>query len=364
MTPVTTEQGKGVETALQRAHLSSSADSGGETLLSLVNILLARRRLIIGLIMVGGVVGFLSGFLSKRTYTSAATFIPQGAESGSSIDLALAASQFGLRIPPTSGAWSPAVFVDLVRSSDLLTPIVSDTLAVLETRRRATLIQLFEIEAPSSAERVERAVIRLRNHVRSREARSLGAVELAVTTPWPSVSYQIAQRLVSAVHEFNLEARRQQAVAERAFMEPIVRQSEQALRAAEDRLANFLERNRIVTGSPELMFERERLQRDVTTQQQLYTSILQKYEESRIGERRNTPVITVVESPRQPVLPNPRNSVLKGAVGGLAGGLVALGLALLLHGLARARREGTPTARQFFRLLDEATPRVLRGKVH
>ena len=88
MTPVTTEQGKGVETALQRAHLSSSADSGGETLLSLVNILLARRRLIIGLIMVGGVVGFLSGFLSKRTYTSAATFIPQGAESGSSIDLA------------------------------------------------------------------------------------------------------------------------------------------------------------------------------------------------------------------------------------------------------------------------------------
>jgi tyrosine-protein kinase Etk/Wzc len=341
-------------------HSIGQPDRDSHPLLALVNVMLMRRRMILLLILVGGVLGFLLGFMSKRTYTSSATFIPQGADNGASMDLALAASQFGLRIPASSGAWSPAVFVDLVRSRDLLAPIVTDPIDVPEERRRTTLVKLFEIDAKAPAEQVERAVIRLRNHVRSREARSLGAVELAVTTPWPSVSYQVADRLLKAVHQFNLEARRSQAAAERAFIEPLVKQSEQSLRHAEDRLAAFLERNRRVTGSPELMFERERLEREVATQQQLYGSILQKYEEARIGERRNTPVITMVAQPRPPVLPNPRNSVLKAGVGALGGGLLGLALALLLHGLGTARRQSTPESRQFFRLIDEVTPRPLR----
>lgn len=361
-----TEPGKTLATPLpQRALVPVTAepDDHNRSLLTIVNVLLMRRRLILALVIAGGIIGFLLGFLSKRTYTSSATFIPQGAESGASLDLAMAASQFGLRIPPSSGAWSSAVYVDLVRSHDLLAPIVTDTLDVIEERKALTLIDLFEIEAPTAPERVERGVVRLRNHVRSREARALGAVELAVTTPWPSVSYQVADRLVKALHQFNLEARRAQASAERAFIEPLVKQSQQSLRAAEDRLSSFLQANRVITGSPERMFERERLEREVATQQQLYGSILEKYEEARIGERRNTPVITVVEVPRHPLLPNPRNSVLKAAVGGLGGGLLGLMLALLFHGLAAARRSGSPEARRFLNLIDETMPRPLRGRI-
>jgi uncharacterized protein involved in exopolysaccharide biosynthesis len=334
------------------------------SLLAMVNVLLAGRRLILMLVLAGGVIGFLTGFLSKRTYTSSATFIPQGSENGASaFDLAAAASQFGLRIPGTSGAWNPAVYVDLVRSEDLLAPIVSETFDVPEEHRKATLIDLFKIQGATQQEKVARAVIQTQNHIRSREARALGAVELAVTTPWPSVSYQVANSVVNAVHRFNLEARSAQAAAERNFIEPIVRQSEQSLHEAENRLADFTNRNRIITGAaPERLLERERLQRDVATRQQLYTSILQKYEEARIGERRNTPVITVVGAPRVPVLPNPRNSILKGAIGALAGGLFGFLLTFLSHGMRAARKRESDDAREFFQLIGEVTPQFLRRR--
>src|SRR5688572_17992309 len=98
------------------------------SLLSMLNVLLARRRLILALILLGGVAGFLLGFLSQRTYTATAAFLPRGPETGAPADLALAASQLGLRIPTGSGAWTPAVYVDLVRSHGLLAPIVTDTM--------------------------------------------------------------------------------------------------------------------------------------------------------------------------------------------------------------------------------------------
>jgi uncharacterized protein involved in exopolysaccharide biosynthesis len=254
------------------------------------------------------------------------------------------------------------VYVDLVQSDELLAPIVTDTLQVSEEKRQATLIDLFEIEGESHAERVEWGVYALRNHVRAREARALGAVELEVRTPWPSVSYQVADGLVRAVHEFNLRARSDQAAAERAFIEPLVRQSQQALREAENRLEDFHKRNRVITGSPELQFQRERLERDVATRQQLYGAILQKFEEAQIGERRNTPVITVVEAPHLPILPNPRRTVLKAAVGVLGGSLLGLLLAMLQHGMGVARTRDSAQTRRFIELVDQATPRFLQRR--
>jgi uncharacterized protein involved in exopolysaccharide biosynthesis len=78
------------------------------------------------------------------------------------------------------------------------------------------------------------------------------------------------------------------------------------LRAAEDRLETFLRTNRQYAGSPELTFQRDRLQRSVGLAQQVYTSLMQNYEDVRIREVRDTPVITIVEAPSVHALPEPR----------------------------------------------------------
>ena len=93
------------------------------------------------------------------------------------------------------------------------------------------------------------------------------------------------RRIIPIVRRIESEAQRQaggaareriaQLPAELQFVEVQARNTEAGLRSAEDRLQYFLQQNRSVSGSPELSFERDRLQRAVSLQQQLYGNMLQ-----------------------------------------------------------------------------------------
>lgn len=334
------------------------------SLLALASVLLRWRRMIVALAVIGGLFGLARGLASTRVYKSSATFIPQGVEASPS-GLLATADQLGIRVPTSGGgAWGPTMYVAVLRSRSLLEPIAFDTVVVAEEGgRRVALLDLLEIDASSRALRADRGVESVRGLVKSEEVKPLGAVNVSVTTRWPSVSLQLAEKLVSGVNKFNTQTRQSQAAAERQFVEVQAGEADGALRAAEDRLQSFLERNRVF-GSPDLAFERDRLQREVALRQQLYTSLMQSREEARIREVRNTPVITVLEKPSLPVLGEPRKSVQKAALGVVAGGMLGVALAFLFHGIAGARRAPNEEAQEFFRLVDEATPRFItrRGR--
>jgi len=312
---------------------------------------------------IGGVVGLLSGLLQSRTYRSTATFIPQSNDLGAAgAGLALAASQFGVKLPQLGSEWGPQVYVALLRSHAMLAELAQDTLTVVEEdNRRVPLLDLLKIKGSTEAERVDRAVKVLRNRLEVRDVKQINAVQLSAVTKWPSVSLAITERLVVQVHHFVLATRQSQASAERKFAERRAEEAEVELRAAENRMQVFLQRNRTYT-SPELTFERDRLQREVSLHQQVYNSMVQAREEARVREVRDTPVLTPLEAPTLPVLPESRRSVLKAAAGMLAGGLLALVIAFIADGFAGARRLPTDEAREFLRLVDEAVPRVLRRR--
>src|SRR5687768_14304504 len=96
------------------------------SLFALASVLLRWRWTIIALGVIGGSIGLAMGLTTTRMYVSAATFIPQGSE-GPQSGLALAASQFGIRVPATSGGWGPPIYVELLRSRALLEPLASST---------------------------------------------------------------------------------------------------------------------------------------------------------------------------------------------------------------------------------------------
>ena len=342
-------------------HEPARDDDSDISLLYLGSVLLHWRRTIVALGLAGAALGLAKGLTSTRVYVSTATFIPQGSEAGAS-GLALAASQFGIRMPSSGGgAWGPPVYVELLRSQALLEPIALDTVVVAEEGgRRVALLDLLKVNAPTPTRRTFLAVLALRGIVRASADRNLGAVRVSAVTPWPSVSLALAERLVRGVNQFNLETRKSQAVAERLFVEVQAGEAERALREAEDRLQLFLQRNRAIADSPELAFQNDRLQRDVALRQQVYTSLLQNREEARIREVRDTPVITVLESPRLPVVGEARESMQKGVLGGLAGGMFGALIAFLAQWVAGARRAPSDEAREFFELVRQATPRFLR----
>lgn len=329
------------------------------SLLVLGSVLLRWRRTIVAMGLLGGIIGLTLGLTSPRMYKSEATFIPE--TEGSISGFSSAASQFGIMIPRSGGGWRAPMYVELARSRAVLEPIAFDTLTVAEKGgQRVSVMNLLGIDEPSPAARTNKAVRALMNIVEAKEQKALGAVKVTVTTEWPSVSLAIAELLVQGVNDFNVTTRKSQVAAERQFVEARSFEAERSLRETEDRLQAFLQRNRAIDGSPELAFQRDRLQREVEMRQQVHKSLMQSREEARIREVRDTPVITLLDAPRMPVEGEARGSVQKGLMGGVLGGILAVLIAYLAHTIAGARRTPTEEAKEFFQLVEEATPRFLR----
>src|SRR2546428_7338402 len=224
------------------------------SLLALGSVLLRSRRTIIALGLVSAAAGLATGLLTTRVYMSSAKFLPQVSE-GSSSGLASVANQFGIRLPSSGGGWGPPVYVELLRSRALLEPIALDTVVVAEEGgRRVAVMDLLEVGAPTPEQRAERTVRALGRIVKSQEVRALGAVEVTVTTRWPSVSLALVERLVHGVNQFNVEVRKSQAAAERQFVETPAPEAEPALRGAAGRRHGLLHRNPLIR-SPPLDFE-------------------------------------------------------------------------------------------------------------
>src|SRR5688572_27702693 len=183
------------------------------SLLTVGTVVVRHRRLILSLAVVGALLGFLTGLRSGRVYQSDATFIPETSDRSVS-EIALAASQFGIRLPTgSSGSWGPQAYVEILRSRALLKSIVLDTLVVAEEgNRRVAVMDLLRVDAPTQARRIDLAVEALQSLVSATVVSTLGAVHVTVRTRWPSVSYGLAELLVRGVNRFNLETRKSRAV--------------------------------------------------------------------------------------------------------------------------------------------------------
>jgi len=262
--------------------------------------------------------------LWPREYTSTATFMPQTSDETLS-RLSGIAAEFGVTVPGADPGDSPAFYASLLTSRDILRAVVL-TAYPLSTERgdsaRATLVELYEVDGDSPAIRRDKAVERFLKDLDIETERETELIRLEVTTPWPSVSQGAAQRLLDLVSRFNLTTRQTQAGAERRFVESRLETARAELRAAEARFQTFLQRNREFSNSPALVFENDRLNREVELRQQVVTSLVQSFEQSRIDEVRNTPVTTIVEPPDLPAQPDPRRLVLKTLLG-LTAGLLA-----------------------------------------
>jgi uncharacterized protein involved in exopolysaccharide biosynthesis len=134
------------------------------------------------------------------------------------------------------------------------------------------------------------------------------------------------------------------------------------LGAAESRLRAFDERNLRIDNSPELRLERDRLQREIGTKQEVVTMLAQAFEQARIDEVRNTPAITIIERPSLPWRPDPRGSTKNAIVAFIV--LTFLGtLAAFGRELYRRMEYGDSTAHREFRALRGGLrPRWLRVK--
>jgi uncharacterized protein involved in exopolysaccharide biosynthesis len=297
-------------------------------LLGIANAVLRRRRaLVTTAAALALAVGLLS-FFSGARYTSTLAFAPQGRRSMS--NLAGLAAQFGLSLPSADATQVPQFYVDLLNSYSVLGAIVDAPFDVQTDtgRARGTLIALYHAEGRTPALAREEAIRELKRQLSASPSQKTGVVKVTVRSLSPELARAIGQQALEQLNKFNLASRTTLASAERAFTEQRRDESRKALRDAEESLRNFRVTNRSTTGSPVLELEADRLEREVALRQQLYTALSTAFEQARIEEVRDTPVISVVERPTLPVQRDPRGTVGK-AVGAFLAVLV-LGMVWLV----------------------------------
>lgn len=324
----------------------------GITLLDLANILLRELRLILVVALAVAAAVTVYAFVRHRDYVATSTFIPQVTGQGESRISGLAA-QFGITVAPSQGGETMGFYAELLESRELLQQTALTTYRFQAGRDslEGRLTELYDIEQSDPAARLAVAVARLDERVGASVDADGGMVRLSTSAAWPGLAEQINRRLLDLVNDFNLRRRQSQAQAERSFVEARLQEARADLEEAEGALEQFLESNRTYENSPQLAFEAARLQRRVDLQQQVYVSLAQAYEQARIEEVRNTPVITIVDRPEGSA-GRPGRRLLTNAVVGLFLGLVlGMGLAFARESFQRRQIEQPEAYAEFRKLV-------------
>jgi uncharacterized protein involved in exopolysaccharide biosynthesis len=325
--------------------------------MGLAIVLLRSRRLIAWSVFLSVVVLVGHALWKPRTFTSDSEFMPQAGKPQSA--LSGLAAQFEISLPTTDAGRSSAFFLELLRSREILGPVAESRFDYLYNGRHIAgpLTELLHIRAPDSLTRRQQGIDALLSTTDARLSAKTGVIHLAVVALDPELARLVNERILAELNRFNLSSRQSQAASERRFTEQRLADARRELRDAEDRAQGFLQRNREYRSSPTLSFEYNRLTRDVEHTQQIYTAVAQAFEQARVEEVRDTPVITIVERPEAPSQPDRRRLLRLGFIA-LLGGLGVGIILAFIRNMVRAT-EG-PAARSELVGLRDALMRDLK----
>ena len=306
----------------------SGADAAGSGDDLLAPLIKGRGRLILG-ILAGAGLGILLWAVLPRRYDAVASFAPESQSSnslGSLAGLAGLAGQLSLG-SVSLGASAPDYYASVLGSRELLaatlrTPFADSALGI--PAPGLPLLQILDVEPQNGSDTLSAGLRLFAKRMRVNIDRRPGIVSVGVQLSSPALSAAVANRMVALLNEFNLERRQSQSRAQARFTKQRLDQAAAELRAAEQEQSAFLQRNRVFRGAPMLELQAARLNQTVQLKQEVHASLSKNYEEARIAQVRDTPVLTVIDSAAAPdEAASPRAPLLV-ATGTIAGLLLAL----------------------------------------
>jgi len=321
---------------------STAPQARGVHVVEIANYLLRHSKAIA--IITLGFLAFviLMTLLRGADFVAESRFNPQAPTRPS--QLSGLAAQLGVSVNGVPAGESVEFYAELVRSPDLLRQVVETRYAFPIDRLkrdtlRGTLVELYRSKGDTREERIRNAIAKLSTQVNADPEVKSGLVAVRTMARYPRLAVAINRRVLELVNDFNLKRRRSSASAEREFVEGRVNAAQRDLEKAERALRSFYDRNRQWQGSAQLVYEQARLQRQVDLANQVYLSLAQSYEQARIEEVRNTPVITVLDGPDNLVRRAGGNLMFNGVVGLFLGLVFGCAYAFAVEYLARERRE-------------------------
>lgn len=316
--------------------------------------LLWRRRWWISAIgVVAAAIVATALLLSPRYYVASAAFVPQESNA-TPTGLGALAAQFGIS-PSRAMTTSPQFYADLLQAREVIRDVLLSEYVTSDRRFRGTLMAFLRVRGRTPDETMTRGREKIASLMDVKTNRQTGVVSFEVVMKDPEVSRQVVNRILELVNDYNLQRRQSQGRAERTFAEQRLAEARAELAAAEESLSNFISRNRQFSEYSHLTSEASRLQRRVSTAQQLFTVLAQNYESAKLEEVRNTPVITVIERPEGFVEPKARGTIRKTIIAFLIGAFLTALFVVLKDFIRRAHDSGRADVREFLDMVSASS---------
>lgn len=293
-----------------------------------LTVLLRRWRVIVLFPLAMTILTVTVALLTPRAYVATATFMPQERQSGAS-GLGALASQFGIALPSGGGSMME-LYADLLKSKEILRAVALEHYELkTPTPFSGTLIEQMKMTRFSGEAAASHTADALKDLSTVSTNRFTNVVQLKIGTANAELSAKIARSFLTQLDAFDVRRRQQVAAAQRKFIEARMKENQASLNQAERDLADFHRRNRIV--SMELKDEEAALARRVNLQEQMFLSLSQNLEVTRLEELRNTSAFTILAQPETFVEPVARGTVRKAGLTLVATLLIAIVLAFGLE---------------------------------
>ena len=263
------------------------------------------------LLIINGVVLILSFLclllLVKSYYVSSVTILPEyGSKSSMLSQFSGLASLAGVNV----GSGAPTeIYQNLLQSESVIGPVIYDRYLTKEYPDSVNLIQYFEINTKDKNPEIQKrkrflAVDELLTKalILTDLDRMTKILTIKVTMPEAQLSADVANRLVESLDLYIRTKRKSYAGEQRYYLEKRVGQIKDSLSICENKLRDFREQNKMITQSPNLILEQERLLRNIQIQQTVYIELTKQLELAKIDEIKDAPILNIKENAQNPIL--------------------------------------------------------------
>jgi uncharacterized protein involved in exopolysaccharide biosynthesis len=310
-----------------------------------------RWLLLIPLLTAG--LGAGAALVWPKTWTATTSFVPEQALGSNNTSILGAIGGLGSLLGEAGGASALArlkdgpsteFFADVLTSTELLTETLKTRFPDPEAPGATKpLLELIDVSGPTPERRFGNGLRKFKRRVLVLISRKSSIVNLSVTLRDPVLSAAVANRMLELLNRFNLERRQRASTEQRRFAEVRLGTAAAELDSAERSKQAFLDANRNYYESPRLMAMFDQLDRVVRVKEGILIGLTKTFEESRVAEVRDTPLLTVVDIATPPDRPLQRPLLWGGlaCAAGLILGLVSVVLAALSD-----RRDATPSAQR------------------
>ncbi len=337
------------------------------SLLDILLVLARHKTLIVRTVLVFTLLGVTYALLAPEEFTSEARVVREAQQEGSGnlpggISSG-ALSGFGVNLGGSASGLTPAAYPDVLTSREVRLSVVRDTFRFPDAERPMTYVDyvnrpasplsrvldytlflpwtlkgilgsaISESPAPAGTtetgefpSKKENAALKsVAGLISASVNDKTGLMTISVTAGAPRLASNLTKSFLDHFAA-RVRAVRTEKVRQRLlFIQQRFQEVEEELELAEERLAQFLERNQNPTTAT-LQFRRDQLQRQVSFKEQLYSELQSQLTQTRLDLQRRQPVVTVVEEPVPPTSRSAPNrtlilllSVILGGIVGVAG---------------------------------------------